>query len=281
MFDFSTGGLFTNKMVLLLPLGSTSYWFISIFYFLFKRSLYGKFTSVIQRFWKRTLYLFWGLELFLFFIYLFLALNCASEVEWMFDQPQLYKSQYFSYYGFLMSSLVVLWPIMLITYLQQSVINKTSTHVNVLFLSILFVVSYSLLEEFYQVYLVSTMYTNSTLVFNKDKLIWQWSDSSIKRRTLQHFYFLLVVLKFWHVFFIYAMLYLSVTYYSTTGELFQGSLAANKQNLLFLFGFNMVMCFSIFKFYMNYCYMDAYSPMMVNNFLKTPGNLSVLVKAVL
>lgn len=258
------------KVLLILPVAFFVYWFVSIFLFLFKKTLYGKFTSVIQRFWKRTLYLFWGLELFLFSIFLFLVLNCASEVEWLFDQPQLFKSYYINCVSFFLMGFIVLVPVLLLTVLQYFSLHYSHFFKNITVVFLLALTTLLLLEEFYQVFLTSVFYTDSTLVFNKEKVFWGWDDSHIKRRTIQHHYFLLLVLKFWHVAFIYGMLLLSSSYYSSTGFMFQGLLSSNRQNMLFLVMFNFVMFFGVFKHYMNVSFYQTYGWFLTHNMLNSP-----------
>ena len=92
--DWVVSGIFAQKFILHLQTIFVSYWTVSIFIFLFKKSLFATTTTIIQRYWKRALYLFWSLEIILFSIYFYLLLICPTEVEWLLDQPQLFNSDY-------------------------------------------------------------------------------------------------------------------------------------------------------------------------------------------
>jgi hypothetical protein len=55
------------------------FWLMSGFNFFLKRYQYGKFTSAIQRFWKRTNTYFWMIEGFLLLIFFYYYLNSSQE----------------------------------------------------------------------------------------------------------------------------------------------------------------------------------------------------------
>jgi hypothetical protein len=139
------------------------YWISSIFIFLFKSGLYSKSTSVIQRFWKRTLYLFWSLELFLFFIYSWLVLISPSEVEWMFDQSQLFLSSYFNGLSFFNQILVTLVVLYIAVLLQYHITYTRSSIWLVMLLVLLFGV---LLNDGSQTIITSLYYGNVSLGFS-------------------------------------------------------------------------------------------------------------------
>jgi len=85
-FTLTVGNLF-----MIISFFYCMYWFISIFFFLIKKSYLGKFSSVLQRFWKRSFMLFWSIEIFLFLIYLFLICNNPEETFYMLDFNKLNK----------------------------------------------------------------------------------------------------------------------------------------------------------------------------------------------
>lgn len=86
------------------------YWLWSVFLFLFKKERYGRFTTFAQRFWKRSFYLFWLLELFLFSFYIYLYFIAPSEVMYIFDERILLLPAYTfqSWQIFLSTSLVLI-----------------------------------------------------------------------------------------------------------------------------------------------------------------------------
>lgn len=139
------------------------YWVSSIFIFLFKSGLYSKTTSVIQRFWKRTLYLFWSLELFLFFIYSWLILIAPSEVEWFFDHSQLYLVAYVQGSS-LFSQILTTLLIITVTVLSQYLVSFVKIEFFLLILAyLLFKV---LCNDGSQVIVSSLFYGNTSVWFN-------------------------------------------------------------------------------------------------------------------
>ena len=72
------------------------YWLLSGFVFFIKKYQYSKFTSVIQRFWKRTYIIFWLIESGVFLTFFYLTLNASEEPTYMYDQMKLYKTHLFS-----------------------------------------------------------------------------------------------------------------------------------------------------------------------------------------
>ena len=100
---------FFYKYVILL---SIIYLLVSMFLFLSKHIGFGKYTSQLQRFWKRSYILFWGLEFFLFFLYIYLLTVHFSESTYFLDlRPLILQlpdlSNYFIINCFLI--LLIIW----------------------------------------------------------------------------------------------------------------------------------------------------------------------------
>jgi hypothetical protein len=72
------------------------YWLISGFVFFIKKYQFGKYTSVVQRFWRRTYILFWLIEITTFSVFLFLTINASQESFYMFDQISIFKTHLYS-----------------------------------------------------------------------------------------------------------------------------------------------------------------------------------------
>ena len=118
-----------------------SYWLLSTFVFLFKKSQYSIFTRIIQRFWKRSLYLFWLLEIVLFSIYLFLTLIAPQEYLFV-DMVSLHYSYIFNLSSFFKNIFIV---VILILFLNINILlyknnffkNFLQVLILILFLNIL------------------------------------------------------------------------------------------------------------------------------------------------
>jgi len=91
-----------------------SYWFITIFLYLIKKVYLGKFTSMIQRFWKRSFMLFWLIEIFLFSIYLFLICNNPEETLYMLDFNKLNKTFFISCIDFFYKLFIMLYCLIIL-----------------------------------------------------------------------------------------------------------------------------------------------------------------------
>lgn len=245
----------------------STYWLVSIFIFLFKRSLYSSFTTVIQRFWKRSLYLFWFVEFYLFSIYLFLVLSCPCELEWMFDQPQLFKSKYFLGGPFFKYILLLVLLIAMSSFLQNAIIFLNNSFNYIVLAVMLYIINIVAFTEFGQVYFLSLYYNGVKWIYDFENYIWDLVTDVEKSRTSLHFNYLLVVLKFWHTIFIVGMFIISVMFFLQQKQISQGGLSANKQNFFFLMFFGFVMYYWVYKFYMNYSYEYVYRWFYVNKFM--------------
>lgn len=73
------------------------YWLISGFVFFIKRYKYGKFTIAIQRFWRRTLAIFWLVESSTFLVFIYFLFNASQEPTLMFDIIQIQKTHLYSW----------------------------------------------------------------------------------------------------------------------------------------------------------------------------------------
>ena len=79
-----------------LLLANMFYLFISGFVFFFKKYQYRLYTSAIQRFWRRSLMVFWIIEGSLFSVFVYLIFNSSQEPIHMYDNLQIYKTHLYS-----------------------------------------------------------------------------------------------------------------------------------------------------------------------------------------
>ena len=80
---------FTKQIAAWYILMITYYLLMSTFNSFVSKYRYGKFTTGIQRFWKRTGIIFWILEGFLFVLFFYYFLNSSQEPLYMFDYANL------------------------------------------------------------------------------------------------------------------------------------------------------------------------------------------------
>ena len=245
------------------------YWLFSVFLFLFKKSQYTVFTRIVQRFWKRSLYLFWLLELALFFIYLFLTL--ISPQEYLFvDMVSLHYSYIFNLFSFFKNIFFVLILIFLVN--LSLILWKYNTFRGLLQIFILFYFLIILQEDFIQFFYINQYYSNIVCVLDndwdkefQDVYLWNIECGNLKRRTLLHYFFILGFLKFWHTFFIVGFfLFFEVINIKTKHNSYN-ILASVLQNCYFLLLFTFILKIIFLKSYISYMYEYVYYWFFLNN----------------
>jgi hypothetical protein len=178
------------------------YWLLSGFVFFIKKYQFSHYTSVIQRFWRRSYILFWLIEGGLLGVFFYLMINSSQESFYMFDQIAILKTHLFSWKLFLFKSILI---VSLITYgyllllnLRWNVFNKNI--INLVILTTLLL--YFVWVEFYQIYWVSNFYANFFWIFDPDDCLWSLEWDARRTRILNHYIMILFLLKFWHIIFI-------------------------------------------------------------------------------
>lgn len=262
--DWFTGNSFSQKILLILGIAFAMYWIVSIFVFLFKRSLYTSYTVVIQRYWKRALYLFWVLELFLFSIYVYLILVASTEVEWLLDQPQLFNSKWWDGNLFFNKLLPILGVIILTIVSQYVLFNGGRLLLLLLSLAITSLLASTLFSDAVQTYMYSIFFSGLSWTFEVESNLWLLDGSMDKTRTVTQYMFLITLLKFWHTIFIVGVWLVSVMFLTQSPYTGQGVFAANKQNFFFLYGFAFIWLCFLYKSYNNYSYEYVYQWFFVN-----------------
>lgn len=241
-----------------------SYWVISTFNFFFKKYYYAKFTTGNQRFWKRSLLIFWVIELFLFSIFFFLTLTANSESFNMLDQLQLYKYRLTSVRSFL----VFLFPYLVLVSLTYLVLLNTKWQLfsknSGLLAAITFLLIYIVFNEFYQFFHVINFYSNLGWVYDIDDRTWVLELESRKTRTLNHYISLLIILKFWHIVFIFMFWLFFILRINEIKRIRYQLLASNLQNFLFLYFFCWVLMFPWLKFFYRHYFDYSYYWFFIN-----------------
>ena len=280
MNDFFTGSNFSQKVLLGLGIAFSIYWTVSIFVFLFKQSLYKSFTVVIQRYWKRTLYLFWVLELFLFSIYTYLVLIAPTEVEWLLDQPQLFLSNWWDGTLFLNKLLPILLIILLNILISYLLLNGNMLFLTAVVNIITVLLSSVLFSDTAQTIAYSVYFTGLTWDFDLDSGVWALNTSVDKTRVITHYIFLITLLKFWHTVFIVAFWLITVMFFLQSPYVGQGAFSSNKQNFFFLYGFAFIWTIFLYKSFMQYSYQYVYQWFFVNPWGVTLSSISDLFEPI-
>lgn len=211
------------------------YWLISGFVFFIKKYQYSKFTSVIQRFWKRTYILFWIIESGTFTIFFFLTMNASEEPTYMYDQIKVFKTHLFSWRLFLLKLIPVISLIILGYYLLLSLKWTTFSKQSSLIVVLTLTLVYIFWLEFYQFFYIINYYGN--LVWNYDSAEFLWTlDIEFKRtRIINNLTTICLLAKFWHLVFIFLFWIFFILRINEIGRIRYPLLAANLQNFIILY----------------------------------------------
>lgn len=255
-----------NKVVIVwIILFMVAYWLLSGFVFFFKKYQYGKYTSAIQRFWKRSFMLFWLLETCLLSVFIYLTFVASQESFYMFDQVQIYKTHLFSWRLFFLKivPLVILLVgcYFLILTLKWNVFSKYSIWLLILTLGL----TYVFWLEFYQFYHIVNFYGNLNWLFDVDERVWTLELEPRRTRMVNNYVMWLLMLKFWHLIFVYIFWIFFVLRGWEIKRARYPLLAANFQNLLILYLMSWLTMYVWVKFFFRK-FMDLpYSWFYVNN----------------
>lgn len=223
----------------------------STFVFLRNSYKYGKYTSQVQRFWKRSYILFWLIEIFLFIFFSYLLLTHFTESTYFLDlRPLMYSVYILNNYWVLQTILIFI--IIYVNYLCILFLKDNNyTSINLIFILINSISLILLYNEFYKFfYTVNYYYSNSkvlNVIFKKYLYMGYYgSDIIIKTRTMYHYLGLIIFLKFWHLIFIY-FFYLFMCGKVEFREMSYDMLSSNLQNFIFFFFFNFMVFLFLFK----------------------------------
>jgi hypothetical protein len=241
------------------------YWLVSGFVFFFKKYQFGKYTSVIQRFWRRSYMLFWVLEGVVFFVFIFLTVNSSQESFYMFDQISILKTHLYSWRLFFLKIfplvLLIVATYLLMVSLKWNIYGKHSIWLLVLTLFLTYIVW----VEFYQFFHILNFYGNLNWVYDIDDHSWSLEQEPRRTRIVNHYINLMFILKFWHIVFIYGFWIFFVLRCWETKRIRYPLLSANFQNFIILYIFAWVFMYPWFKFFCRKILDTPYYWFYVNN----------------
>jgi len=211
------------------------YWLLSGFVFFIKKYQYSKFTSVIQRFWKRSYILFWVIESGIFLVFFYLTLNASEEPVYMYDQAKLFKTHLFSWRYFILKLIPVVTLIMLSYYLLLSLRWNVFSKQSPVLLAITLLLIYVFWLEFYQFFHIINFYGNWAWVYDYDEFLWNLDIEVRRTRLANNMIVICLLAKFWHLVFIFVFWVFFVLRVNEIGRVRYPLLAANSQNFIILY----------------------------------------------
>jgi hypothetical protein len=230
---------FLKQLSVWFVIGMMFFWLISGFNFFLKRYQFGKFTSQIQRFWKRTNTSFWLIEGFLLLIFYYYYLNSSEEPLYMYDYSSLNQEHLVSLYtvGFNVMILSIVIYFMYFTLLRLNSNSWEQLSLNLVIISVF--IFFSFFVETYQFYYVISVFNERLWFFNEEDNIWSVEEDNPILRTKTQYFLVCLIAKYWHFLFIFLswifFLMKSFEKKKITYVLF----GSNLQNIILLFVLNL------------------------------------------
>ena len=244
------------------------YWLLSGFTFFIKKYQFSKYTSVIQRFWRRSFILFWLIEGGVFLTFFYLTLNSSEEITYMSDQIKLFKTHFFSWkFFFLKISLniiLIFISFFLILSLNWSTFNKN----NLFLLIITLILLYFVWLEFYQFFHIVNFYSNLIWVFDYDEYIWNLEIEFRRTRLSNNYVAVCLLAKFWHLIFIFVFWVFFILRVNEIKRLRYPLLSANNQNFIIMYIMSWLYMYPWLKFLFR-GFLDINYSSFLNNSNKT------------
>jgi len=192
---------FTKLLFQYILLLNMFYLLISGFVFFIKRYQYRLYTSIIQRFWRRTLILFWVIEATTFITFFYLTVNANQEPVYMYDNSQLYKTHFYSWRYFLLkiipNTIIILLTYFLLLSLKWNTFSKSS-NVSLIITVLLLYVTWA---EFYQLFHLLNHYGTLYWIYDLDEHLWNLEIEFRRTRIVNHYATICLIAKFWHIVF--------------------------------------------------------------------------------
>jgi len=240
MFNKTVYGYFIGGMFF--------YWLISGFVFFIKKYQYSKFTTVIQRFWKRTFIIFWMIEGSLFACFFYLVINAPEEPVYMYDQIKIYKTHFFSWRWFLIKLVPSILLIIVGFYLQMLVRWGLFTRQSPILLFITIIIVYIFWIEFYQFLHVVSYYGNFFWTYDSDEFMWSLELDDRRNRIVNNSVAISLIAKFWHIVFMFIFWVFFILRANEIGRVRYALIAANNQNFVLLYIISWVYMYPWFKY---------------------------------
>lgn len=230
-------------------LGMFFYWFMSGFVFFAKKYKYTKFTSVIQRFWKRSYIVFWLIEASLFIIFFYLTINASMEPFYFYDSAYLHKQHLFSWRLFFLKNMILVLLLNLSYFLLINIKWNPFNKIQVLFLPITFLLIYVTWIETYQIYHIIQFYGPLSWVYDTEERLWNLEGELKRTRIVNHYVAICFLAKYFHVIFILIFWIFFALRCFEQKRVHYTLLSANIQNFIFLYIMSWVYMYPWFKFY--------------------------------
>ena len=238
----------TKQIALWYFFGISYYLLISTFNSFLIKYKYGKFTSAIQRFWKRTGIVFWLIESFLFLLFFCYFLNSSQEPLYMFDYSNL-NQELLIQVKTTYKNLVLLSVAIYISFILMFNLNYLQFSQNIiLLLIILLIIFYSLCIESYQFVYIISLFGDKVWLFEDISQSWSLEIEQNSSRVKQQYFAYCLIAKYWHFIFMFISWFFFFTKTLEIKKLSYTMLGYNTQNLLIIYILNLMCLIQWLKF---------------------------------
>lgn len=256
---------FIKQLAIWFVVGMLFFWLISGFNFFIKRYQFAKFTSQIQRFWKRTNIYFWLIEGFLILIYFYYFLNSSQEPIYMYDYSSL-NQEYLIPLNIVFLNIILLSLIIYFMYYVLLSLNYTHWNQSIIFIILISIFLFmTFFLETYQFYYVINSFNERIWVFNDEENLWQIITDSPIFRVKQQYLLVCLIAKYWHFLFIFiSWIFFTVKSFEKkkiTYVLF----GVNLQNIIILYALNFLCYLQWFKWIYRRFFDIPYTWFFINN----------------
>lgn len=246
-------------------IGNMFYLLFSGFVFFIKKYQYRLYTSVIQRFWRRTLIIFWAIEGSLFTCFVYLIFNASQEPVHVYDNIQIYKTHFYSWRFFLikmfLSSLLIIITYIFLLSLKWNTFSKTNNLALVITLLLLYIAW----MEFYQLFHLMNCYGTTNWVYDFTEHLWNLELEFKRTRIVNHYVTIGLVAKFWHIVFAVVFWLFFLLRGLESSRYRYSLLASNLQNFLIVYFMGWLYMYPWFKFVLRKALDMPYFWFFVNN----------------
>ena len=238
----------TKQIALWYFFGISYYLLISTFNSFLIKYKYGKFTSAIQRFWKRTGIVFWLIESFLFLLFFCYFLNSSQEPLYMFDYSNL-NQELLIQVKTTYKNLIVLSIAIYISFILMFNLNYLQFSQNIiLLLIILLIIFYSLCIESYQFVYIISLFGDKVWLFEDISQSWSLEIEQNSSRVKQQYFAYCLIAKYWHFIFMFISWFFFFIKTLEIKKLSYTMLGYNTQNLLIIYILNLMCLIQWLKF---------------------------------
>ena len=224
------------------------YLLLSGFVFFIKKYQYRLYTTSVQRFWRRSLMVFWLIEVSLFVVFIYLTVNSSQEPIYVYDNAQLYKTHFYSWRFFICkiatSTALIICTFLLLLTVKWNTFSKAN---NIIFI-ITILLLYIFWLEFYQFMYVLCCYGNTDWVYDIYEHVWNLETEFRRTRIVNHYVTICLIAKFWHIVFAVIFWVFFILRNIESGRIRYIMLVSNLQNFIFIYIMSWIYMYPWFKF---------------------------------